>query len=223
MRENTPPFTATAKTTYEQSLPDGNEIRGYIYTHQARDSAGRTRSEMGQGCRLDENGVAQPQLSVSVRDPEAKTFTSWQVGMNFQKIAHVTHQRDTPSNALTPDEIAALRKANESRQPQRSEFKAEDLGTRTIAGVDAKGSRNVRTIPAGREGNKLPLVITTETWMSKEFGFVVLAITDDPRRGRTTYEVEELSRSEPDPSLFAPPAGYTIEDRAAPGASGSQP
>src|SRR5580704_8229703 len=49
MRENTPPFTATAKTTYEQSLPDGNEIRGYIYTHQARDSAGRTRSEMGQG------------------------------------------------------------------------------------------------------------------------------------------------------------------------------
>jgi hypothetical protein len=39
MRENTPPFTATAKTTYEQSLPDGNEIRGYIYTHQARDSS----------------------------------------------------------------------------------------------------------------------------------------------------------------------------------------
>jgi hypothetical protein len=50
MRENSLPFTATAKTTYEQSLPDGNEIRGYIYTHQARDSAGRTRSEMGQGC-----------------------------------------------------------------------------------------------------------------------------------------------------------------------------
>jgi hypothetical protein len=52
---------------------------------------------------------------------------------------------------------------------------------------------------------------------------VVLGITDDPRDGRSTYEIEDFSRTEPSPSLFAPPEGYRIEDPAASTASGSQP
>ncbi len=43
-----------------------------------------------------------------------------------------------------------------------------------------------------------------------------MSIHDDPRTGRTTMEVEELSRTEPDPSLFAPPEGYTVEDATPP-------
>jgi hypothetical protein len=222
MRQSNLAYTATAKMTFEQRLPDGNDIRGYIYTHQARDSAGRTMSEMGQGCQLDENGVPQPQLSVSVFDPTTKTSLHWQVGIGPDKVARVSHQLDTPRKTLTPSELAAIRKSAESRQPPRSEFKSEDLGTRTIAGVEAQGERTTRTIPAGDEGNRLPLVTTSETWNSKEFGLVVLGISDDPRRGRTTYEIEELSRTEPDPSLFTPPEGYRIEDSVPLSASGSQ-
>jgi hypothetical protein len=216
------PYTATAKTTFEQHLPDGNEIHGYVYTHQARDSAGRTMSEMATGCLPDENGVPQPQLSVSVFDPATKSSLFWQVGMLGDKVVRVSH---TSGNVikLTPDEIAARRKANESRQPPSGEFKSEDLGTRTIAGVEAQGLRTTRTIPAGQAGNKLPLVTTRETWRSKESGLVVLGITDDPRQGRTTYEIEDFSRTEPGPSLFAPPEGYRVEDSAALTAPGSQP
>jgi hypothetical protein len=216
------PYTATAKTTFEQHLPDGNEIHGYVYTHQARDSAGRTMSEMATGCLPDENGVPQPQLSVSVFDPATRSSLFWQAGMLGDKVVRVSH---TSGNAikLTPDEIAARRKANESRQPPSGEFKSEDLGTRTIAGVEAQGLRTTRTIPAGQAGNKLPLVTTREIWRSKELGLVVLGITDDPRQGRTTYEIEDFSRTEPGPSLFAPPEGYRIEDSAASTASGSQP
>jgi len=216
------PYTATAKTTFEQHLPDGNEIHGYVYTHQARDSAGRTMSEMATGCLPDENGVPQPQLSVSVFDPATRSSLFWQAGMLGDKVVRVSH---TSGNVikLTPDEIAARRKANESRQPPSGEFKSEDLGTRTIAGVEAQGLRTTRTIPAGQAGNKLPLVTTRETWRSKESGLVVLGITDDPRQGRTTYEIEDFSRTEPGPSLFAPPEGYRIEDSAALTAPGSQP
>jgi len=216
------PYTATAKTTFEQHLPDGNEIHGYVYTHQARDSAGRTMSEMATGCLPDENGVPQPQLSVSVFDPATRSSLFWQAGMLGDKVVRVSH---TSGNVikLTPDEIAARRKANESRQPPSGEFKSEDLGTRTIAGVEAQGLRTTRTIPAGQAGNKLPLVTTRETWRSKESGLVVLGITDDPRQGRTTYEIEDFSRTEPGPSLFAPPEGYRVEDSAALTAPGSQP
>jgi hypothetical protein len=217
------PYIATAKTTFEQRLPDGNSVRGYIYTHQARDSAGRTMSEMAQGCRLDENGVPQPQLSVSVFDPATNTSLFWQVGINTDKVARISYHLKTPRKTLTPDELAARRKASESQQPPSSEFKSEDLGKRAIAGVVAHGSRTTRTIPAGEEGNELPLVTITETWNSKELGLVVLGIKDDPRRGRITYEIEELSRTEPDRSVFTPPEGYRIEDRAPLTASQSQP
>jgi len=47
----------------------------------------------------------------------------------------------------------------------------------------------------------------------------VMAIDDDPRRGRTTMEYEELSVGEPDASLFAPPAGYTVQERPQGGAA----
>jgi hypothetical protein len=217
------PYTATAKMTFEQRLPDGNEIQGYIYTHQARDSAGRTMSEVGQGCRLDADRVPQPQLNVSVFDPAAKTLISWQVGLDTDKVVRVSHQRDVQPKMWTHEELATLRKSAESRQPPRSEFTSENLGIRTIAGVEARGERTTRTVPAEEEGNKLPLVIISETWTSNELGLVVLAISDDPRRGRTTYEVEELSRDEPDLSLFVPPKDYRIEDREAQTGSGLQP
>jgi hypothetical protein len=98
------------------------------------------------------------------------------------------------------------------QQPPRSEFSIEDLGTKTINGVVAKGSRSVRTIPTGEEGNELPLKVINEQWFSQDMGLALLRIQDDPRRGKTTVELEDLSLTEPDPALFAPPAGYKVEE-----------
>jgi hypothetical protein len=43
----------------------------------------------------------------------------------------------------------------------------------------------------------------------------VLTRTSDPRRGESTTKLTNISRAEPDPSLFQPPAGYEIVDPAA--------
>jgi hypothetical protein len=170
-------------------------------------------SEFAPGCRRDENGVPQPQLMVTVFDPVAKTMLTWQTNAPFtDKVVHLSHASQTPPKPLTPEALAARRKISQTQQTQPSDYKTEDLGTRTIAGVEAHGSRTTRTIPPGEEGNELPLVTMNETWRSKELGVVLLGITDDPRHGRTTYEVEDLAVGEPDASLFAPPAGYKIVD-----------
>src|SRR5271154_4524972 len=65
-----PVFSATAKTRFEQRLPDGSYIRAYARTHEARDAAGRAMSEAPRGCRRDENGGPQPEMVVSVFDPD---------------------------------------------------------------------------------------------------------------------------------------------------------
>jgi hypothetical protein len=220
-------YSATAKSTFEQKLGDGSYVRGYAVTHEARDGAGRTLSEMAMNCQRDANGTPRPQLNVNVFDPVTRTSLNWQVNNSYaDKVVHVFHQ-PPPAKPLTAEELAARRKLAQSRAQQAAcpvpKPGDGDLGTRTIAGVEAQGKRTTRTIPAGEEGNELPLVITNERWTSKELGLVLLSISDDPRRGRGTYEVEELTVGEPDASLFAPPAGYKIVDTNPPADSTTKP
>ena len=78
------------------------------------------------------------------------------------------------------------------------------------------GVRTTRTIPAGAEGNDLEMEIVNETWRSRDLGLTLMSIHDDPRNGRTTAEYVDLQLAVPDPALFNPPAGYTVEERTLP-------
>lgn len=203
------PFTATVRKSFEQHLPDGGTIRGSAVMHQARDSSGRTMQEMINGCRLDDNGVAQPDMSVSVYDPATRATLSWQLGPRSGHIAHLFRPPGLRPPPIRDNATPPVRTLKPPPQP-RPEFKREDLGDRTIAGVEAHGWRITRTIAPGQEGNDVPLLIVNEDWRSKDLNMTLLLINDDPRRGRNTVEVKELSLTEPDPSVFAPPEGYTI-------------
>jgi hypothetical protein len=221
------PFSGVVKSSFEQKLADGNAIHRVTLTHQARDSAGRTMTEMAEGCVLGADGQKHERLSVSVNDPVARTSLNWQVGADDQpKVVHVFHQPElkaanSSQSAKRPEPTAAeleqQQKMMKAAQAQalltRKETRTEDLGVKDFNGVSAQGSRTTRTIPAGEEGNDQPLVVVNETWRSKELGVVVMSIRDDPRTGRNVTEFEELTRGEPDPGLFAPPAGYTVQEQ----------
>lgn len=88
----------------------------------------------------------------------------------------------------------------------------ESLGTQTIEGVEATGTRKTTTIPAGQIGNELPIRIVSERWYSPALQATVLSRRDDPRFGETVYRLTNINRSEPAASLFEVPAGYTVTD-----------
>ncbi len=90
------------------------------------------------------------------------------------------------------------------------ETKTEQLGSKTIEGVEAEGTRSVTTIPAGAIGNERPIEIVYEKWYSKELQLVVMSKRSDPRYGEQTYRLTNIIRSEPDSSLFSVPTGYTM-------------
>jgi hypothetical protein len=93
-----------------------------------------------------------------------------------------------------------------------AEVNQEQLGTQTIEGVAAEGTRTTFTIAAGKIGNDRPIVTVNERWYSQELQTVVLSKNSDPRMGETTYRLTNIDRSEPDPSLFQVPADYTVEE-----------
>lgn len=88
------------------------------------------------------------------------------------------------------------------------ETKTEELGTRDFEGVPATGTRKITTIPVGAIGNERPIEIVYERWYSKELGMTVYSKNIDPRFGEQIYRLLNISRSEPDPSLFTVPQGY---------------
>jgi hypothetical protein len=215
------PFSGTVKRSFEQKLVDGNAIHAVQLTHQARDSSGRTVTEMVSGCSMGSDGLMHERISVNVNDPVARVNMNWQVGDDQQrKVVQVFHQPE-PSQRQRPqlsaEQLAQQQKAMEAARArglqQQTEYKSEDLGVRDFHGVSAHGTRSTRTIPAAEEGNDQTLVVVTETWRSKELGLVMMEVEDDPRRGKTTAEYEELTLGEPDPGLFAAPAGYTVKEQ----------
>lgn len=88
--------------------------------------------------------------------------------------------------------------------------RTEDLGTRTIEGINAVGKRTITTIPAGDIGNERAIEIVYEKWYSNDLQLVVMSKHTDPRFGEQTYRLTNISRNEPDPSLFEVPAGYKV-------------
>jgi len=211
------PYSATIKTTFDQKLPDGNSIHGVSISHQARDSAGRTRSETIQGCSFGEDGQRHERLTVRINDPVARTNTNWNAGVAGEpKAAQVFHfDQPQPAVKFTAEELALLANRQKAFEAAMAFFqrenKSEDLGVKQINGIAARGSRTTRMIPAGEEGNDKPLMVVNETWRSADYDLLLYAMQDDPRHGRTTMELEDLNLAEPDHALFLPPADYTVQ------------
>ena len=81
-----------------------------------------------------------------------------------------------------------------------------------MEGVLVTGTRTTRMIPMGRIGNDAPIKIVTEVWTSPDLKTAVYSKRSDPRMGEQTFQLKNIVRTEPDPSLLSVPAGFTITD-----------
>jgi TonB family protein len=93
----------------------------------------------------------------------------------------------------------------------KMESRTESLGKQTFEGIEAEGTRTINTIPAAAIGNERPIEIVYERWYSPELQMVILTRSMDPRLGETTQRLVNITRSEPDPSLFQVPSDFTVE------------
>jgi len=208
------PFTATFTTQTTQSLADGNQIRRNTSGSYARDSQGRTRRDVTLPAigPLAASGQAPPHV-VMIDDVVANT--QYILNPN-KKIAHQVppphfRRHHEGREAFGPAGPTADDAGPEWRGQRDKDVVTTSLGTQTINGVQAEGTRYTRTIPAGAIGNQNPIVITSERWYSPELQVVVLSKRDDPRTGETITQLTNIQRGEPDASLFQVPSDYTVK------------
>jgi hypothetical protein len=201
------PYSASAVTETVQTLADGNHIRHTTTSAIARDSQGRTRREQSMSGLASLAGNAKLPTIVFIQDPVAKTHYVLEPD---NKIARTTPAGAPPLSGVPPG--AYQMKVIAKAPVEGPEVKKESLGSQVINGVRADGTRITRTIAAGAMGNENAIAVVTETWYSPELQAVVRSKSSDPRTGDTTFELQNIDRSEPVSTLFTVPADYTIQE-----------
>jgi len=222
------PYSAQAVTQTTQTLSDGNRITNENNIVVYRDSKGRTRREIfaagasagAQPERITINDTATGdaydldpatrtatrnrvlRLAMALEQASAGSGTTGEVALSRDTVPAPSQNfffRVGPGAAkLTPDSSPIL--------PRN-----EPLGTQTIEGVEAQGSRSTITIPAGKIGNERAIEIVHETWYSPQLQTVVMSRVFDPRSGEVVYRLTNINRAEPDSSLFEVPSDYKIQ------------
>jgi hypothetical protein len=228
------PYQAQAVTEMKQTLADGSHITQTTDAIVARDSDGRTvriqkMSTIGPWKSAADSSQADGPTLTTIFDPVAMTHTDYTSDSN---VAHVLPMPSLPARgevrATAAGGVAmfsaapggdgtgpvtfSLQGHGKSPQPaDAADATSESLGTKTIQGISVIGTRDTRTIPAGTIGNDEDLIITRETWYSPDLKLVIESTQNDPRFGETTYTLTNIQRSEPDPSMFQAPPGYTVD------------
>jgi hypothetical protein len=217
------PYSATITNESVQTLADGNRIVQTSTGNTARDSMGRTRQDaplppIGNMSPADaphlvflQDPVAQASYTLNLTDKTAVKNPS-SLGMALPALSTSI----AIGGAMLPKAPPQTFTIQSRAIADEGQAQTEDLGSKTMEGVPVTGMRVTHTVPAGQIGNDKPISIVTEVWTSPELKTVVYSKRSDPRMGDQTFQLTNIVRAEPDPSLFTVPSEFKILDSPGP-------
>jgi hypothetical protein len=185
------PYSAEAVTETVQTLAGGNSIIRHNVSKLYRDASGRTRREQTIESLGPSSPVAPATNMIVISDP-------------VSRIDYILDAELKTARKFGRYESAPL------QQPPQG----ESLGSRMIEGLLCTGTKKTVTIPAGKIGNVLPIVVVTESWYAPAIEAFVRSTTSDPRFGETSYVLRNVVLAEPPPELFKLPSDYRVESSA---------
>jgi hypothetical protein len=192
------PYSAMRTETHHETLAEGNTIQQTRTEKVYRDTDGRTRTE---STMTTPSGTTRTMITIF--DPVA----------GF--AAHLNPAESTAMKMTLPKPHSRTPPASPAEHPADAnapQVTKADLGTQTVNGVAATGTKMTITVPAGAMGNSQPIVETREVWMSTALKVPVKATSDDPRRGTSVMQLTDIAPGPQDASLFTIPSSYTVKD-----------
>lgn len=207
------PYSATEETELSQTLADGTHIaRKWQSARVYRDSQGRMRREM---YNLEGPPGSEESVLLNINITDVVDCVHYSINPQTHMASRIppppNTTRQAPQSAEKTTTTASEVRPASVPEDLRPKISNESLGTQTIEGVLANGSRMTTVFPAGSTGNDRAIVQVSETWTAADLrGIVVLRTMDDPRSGQRIMRLINIDRTEPDPALFRVPRDYTI-------------
>jgi hypothetical protein len=230
------PFSAEAQAQSTTVFSDGNRIVRTNTVRFFRDTQGRTRVErqMPSGAfvtavKAGSSGatgtiVPAENRTIVIEDPVANEYITLVPMMKMASVLKYPAGRPPLHGAMSslvdtsaPFGLLGLgMRLGADGGTTESSADTTSLGQKVINGILATGTRIVRVIPVGALGNEKPITSTLEEWKSAELGIPVQITETSSIGGQLTFNLQNVQRAEPDPSLFTVPSDYTRRDMAAP-------
>lgn len=207
------PFRAERVTHRTASADSVVQMHQFPPETIARDRQGRVRLERttGEVKMKSETGTESTMLGriILICDPVAQTLTQLNTLLKTA-IIHRAKESAAPNPARPHRSICgAFIKSGGNASPQ-----SEDLGHRTIEGVEAAGARRTFVSEGyfGR-GSAVSTPKAEEIWCSDELDAVLVRILTNTETGASSEaRLTKIERVEPDPALFQIPSDYTASE-----------
>ncbi len=224
------PYTAHLSVTRNRLLPDGSSWNSVSVDVIARDRQGRIYEKTEQGVPNGKQGTER--YSFFVQDPSKRQTVTWDSNSQVVVLGHWPywsgrkgcwadehgqHQSSFGDWSAVPGssgegKLETTVSITDTPWDKRIKTRVvtENLGQKKIRGLDAYGIRTTMT-PLENGGPLAWPETTTELWKSSEFDLKLLQLTSGSKYGLERIELTDLQQGDPDPALFEPPQGYTIE------------
>jgi hypothetical protein len=197
------PFTAVDKLQQTLFDPSGTIVKLKTTRAIARDSQGRVY-KVARLLRPIAETSTPPIYMIELYDPQSKIYTLiYPRSRTFWK-----GDLDRTSSLLAQEYFYGLPMHN--GLPVYKSAKEEDLGTESLVGMPVHGIRETQKVvdSTGKNGFE-----TDEYWYSDDLRMSVVAEHKSPNGDSLTVAVTQITRAEPDSSLFEIPANYRQLDR----------
>jgi hypothetical protein len=189
------PFSGTVRVERMDIQPNGNTLQMWSEREIARDHEGRIYNEF------------RPFVPTTTKTVPDAIVIHLYYPQNRIMILNRPPATDTPDDFASPTAAAA---------PPSEFTRQEDLGYRTIAGLQVHGVRMTQTLTAAENGTGQNVTVTNEYWYSEALRLNLATMHNDPRSGSVTMKVTQIDRDEPSSALFGVPADYAMAGLAKP-------
>lgn len=188
-----------------------NPIEGVNYY---LDSKTKTVREMRMKPKNYSSGDRKP-IEVPITSPTKVGKESQKIEEKMAKVGEEKWKTGEKITRIEEKVAKTQEKLRDNPKPnevviESDSVKSETLGTKQIEGVEVEGTRNIHLINAGAIGNEKPIEIVYERWYSKELQLIISSRFYDPRYGEQLYRLTNISRNNPEQSLFEVPKDYKI-------------
>lgn len=225
------PFSGVLSLESTTMFSDGNQIVRTRTVKYYRDAQGRTRTERAP-VNNGANASSTPVRLVEINDPVSGERYFLMPALKVAQAIKLRLGAQVPASAAPSPEDAAtdedpsfallgLNMAMGAGNRTEASMATTSLGQKVINGLNATGTRVVRTFPVGVLGNNKPITSTVEEWVSTDLGVVVQMTQSSSVGGSITASLNNVSRAVPDESLFAPPSDYRVNQWPEPAAEGA--
>lgn len=227
------PYTAHFTVTDNRISIDGSSWNTVTTVVRARDRQGRTYAKTERAFQNDEQSTEL--FSFYVENPAKLQTMTWESNSKTVVIGswpywsgrqgcwvdeHGQNQHSFPTaedwHKIPPtpgdgklETIESITVGSGNRIKAR--VVSENLGHKDIHGLTAFGIRSTMT-PLENGGPLAIPEITTEFWRSSDLDLKLLEVESGPKFGLKRMELSALQTGDPEPALFEPPKGYTVEN-----------